>query len=90
MKQAWRMSILSGCLGRILTAMWLVVTPPSAYAGWDGCQSSSGWTSGDPGDKSGCSVRYNGNPVAGLGEYEYFDCADPSKNSTCFYDYTTN
>lgn len=90
MKNLLANSALSVCLAMVLITAWLVTTPVSVYAsgGWDGCQSSDGsWTPGDPGDKSGCSVRYNGEPVPGLGEYEYYNCSDPSKNATCFYNH---
>jgi hypothetical protein len=72
----------------VLLVLCVVGSPVPASADWMGCYAGVGgtFTGGDPGDRSGCKVRYVGTDN-GVGEYEYYDCSDPSKNATCFYTY---
>ncbi len=89
----WR-SFGVGMICLCITSSILVLSPYQVFAdgAWDGClDSNSMWVDGDPGDKSGCSVRFNGTGAGGaIGEYEYYNCSDPSKNAVCFYEYEVN
>lgn len=54
---------------------------------WEVCQDMYGTEyPGGPGNMSGCSVQFAGEPVPGLGQYDY-TCPNPQSSRTCFYDY---
>jgi hypothetical protein len=76
MKTMLRLTMPALLVSMFLTAYSLSPFSESAYAatGWIGCKTGNDpWAAGDPGNRSGCTVYYEGDyfDIYGIGTYRY-------------------